>query len=190
MKKHLLAVCLLTGLTTAASAQTNAVKVNIFSPLVKTGSFFVEHKLADQRSVQLGALITSWNTGGTDISGFALTPEYRLYLSDKKPALQGFYLGPFLRYQNLKLTSEALDYSEENGNASQSEGKATLNTLGGGVVAGYQFMFKRRFTLDTFLGPSYNGGKVKVTAGGADSFETDAFSGFGVRTGVTFGVAF
>jgi hypothetical protein len=70
-------------------------------------------------------------------------------------------------------------------------GEASLSTVGGGVVAGYQFLFKKRFTLDTFLGPSYNGGSMKVTAGDASqNFEAGTFTGFGLRSGVTFGVAF
>ena len=189
VKKQLLAAGLLLGFSTAASAQSNAVKINIFSPLVKTGSFFYEHKISEQNSVQLGALFTRWNAGYTDITGFAITPEYRFYLSDKKPAMQGFYLGPFLRYQNLTLNN-GLSYTEENIGI-QHEAKASLNTLGGGLVAGHQFVFKRRFTLDTYLGPSYNGGKLKVKAGeDSQDFDTGAFRGFGLRSGVTFGIAF
>jgi len=192
MKKICFAAALLLGTATAASAQSNAVKANIFSPLVKTGSFFYERQLGEHRSAQLGGLFTSWGTNGTSISGFALTPEYRFYLSEKKTGLEGFYLGPYVRYQNLTLKNETeIAYPDEDGNLSSMSGKAALNTLGGGVVAGYQLQFKKRFTLDTFLGPSYNGGQIKVTAGGDNqTFSTDAFTGFGIRTGVTFGVAF
>lgn len=190
MKKVLLAACFVTGLSTAASAQTNALKVNIFSPLVRTGSFFYEHKVGDHNSAQLGGLFTNWSSGSTKVTGFAITPEYRFYLSEKKPAMQGFYFAPYMRYQNLTLTV-ADDYMDINGNSRQSEGKASLNTIGGGVLAGYQFVFKRRFTLDTFLGPSYNGGSLKVTVGDeSQSFDAGSFKGFGLRSGVTFGVAF
>jgi hypothetical protein len=188
MKKTLLAALLLLGLSTAASAQTNALKVNIFSPLVRTGSFFYEHKVGEHNSAQLGGLFTAWSVGDTKISGFALTPEYRFYLSDSKPAMEGFYFAPFARYQNLTLTVEN-GYEDLNGHV--SDGKASLNTFGGGVVAGYQFLFKRRFTLDAFLGPSYNNGTLKVSAGNeSQSFDAGTFTGFGVRTGVTFGIAF
>lgn len=188
MKKFLLAALLFIGFSTAASAQTNALKVNIFSPLVRTGSFFFEHKVSDHNSLQIGGLFTAWSADNTRISGFALTPEYRFYLSESKPALEGFYFAPFVRYQNLTLT--AVDgYEDLDGHV--SDGKATLNTFGGGVLAGYQFMFKKRFTLDAFLGPSYNGGTLKITAGNASqSFDAGTFQGFGLRSGVTFGVAF
>lgn len=189
MKKLFLSAALLAGLNTAASAQTSALKINIFSPLVKTGSFFFEHKVSEHRSLQLGGLFTAWSTGNTSIKGFALTPEYRLYLSDSKPALEGFYFAPFLRYQNLTLTVKDEFYLP--GGSGTLESKAALNTYGGGVLAGYQMLFKKRFTLDAFLGPSYNAGEVKLTAGNVDqTFNPGPFAGFGLRSGVTFGVAF
>lgn len=184
MKKFLLSAGLLAGLSTTASAQTNAFKINIFSPLVRTGSFFFEHKVSEHSSAQLGALFTAWSVGETRISGFALTPEYRFYLSEK-PALEGFYFAPFLRYQNLSLT-EPTGYA-----SSARDDKATLSTFGGGMLAGYQLLFKRRFTLDGFLGPSYNGGSLKVESENSQTtFDVGTFQGFGLRAGVTFGVAF
>lgn len=193
MKKFLLAAALLAGSASAASAQSTVIKANIFSPLVKTGSFFVEHQTGAHSSVQLGGLFTKWGVGdNTDISGFALTPEYRLYLSANKPGLQGFYVGPFMRYQNLTLSSlyESLN---DSGNLTTEKAEAALNTLGGGVVVGHQWIFKRHFSLDMFLGPSYNGGSIKVkdsSSGANASFNAGVFNGFGIRSGVTFGIAF
>lgn len=192
MKKILLAAVLFAGSASAASAQSTVIKANIFSPLVKTGSFFVEHQVGAHSSIQLGGLFTKWGGDNTTLSGFALTPEYRLYLSANKPALQGFYVGPFMRYQNLTLSSlyESLD---DNGNLTTDKAEAALNTLGGGVVVGHQWLFKRRFSLDMFLGPSYNGGTIKVKDSGSGttaSFDAGVFNGFGIRSGVTFGLAF
>ena len=196
MKKILLAAACMAASSTVALAQNNVVKVNILSPLVKTGSFFYEHKLNDNSSLQLGALFTSWSIDGNDtkVTGFALTPEYRFYLSEKSSAPEGFYVGPFVRYQNLTLKSTYEDYSyDNNGNPTTSTqtDEASLNTLGGGVVVGRQWIFKERFALDLFLGPSYNGGSIKVKSSSyAGSFDPGPFDGFGIRTGVTFGLAF
>lgn len=192
MKKFLLAAALLAGSASVASAQSTVVKANIFSPLVKTGSFFVEHRVGAHNSVQLGGLFTKWGSGDTQLSGFALTPEYRLYLAANKPALQGFYVGPFVRYQHLTLSSsyESLD---DSGTLTRDKAEAALNTLGGGVVVGHQWLFKQRFSLDMFLGPSYNGGTIKVKDTGSHtntSFDAGVFHGFGIRSGVTFGIAF
>lgn len=192
MKKLLFATALLVGSATAASAQSTVVKVNIFSPLVKTGSFFVEHQVGEHGSVQLGGLFTTWGSGDTRLRGYAFTPEYRFYLAEGKPALQGFYVAPYLRYQHLQATA---DYQSEDaqGNATTEQARATLNTFGGGVVVGHQWIFRRRISLDAFLGPSYNQGPLRVedtSSSTNENFNVSAFQGFGVRTGVTFGVAF
>ena len=194
MKKILFASGLLLAAGTA-SAQNNVVKVNILSPIVKTGSFFFEHKLSASSSAQLGGLFTSWSIADTKVSGFAVTPEYRFYLSSSKEAMEGFYVGPFVRYQNLTLSSENTYTSfDSNGDptTTTSKAEASLNTFGGGVVVGRQWIFKERFSLDTFLGPSYNAGtaKAKDSSSSNATFDSGSFSGFGIRTGITFGIAF
>lgn len=190
MKKILFAAGLLLAAGTA-SAQDNVVKVNILSPLVKTGSFFFEHKLSSSSSVQLGALFTSWSTGDTKVSGWAITPEYRFYLSESKEAPQGFYVAPFVRYQNLTLKNSYLAY-DNNGMPYTQTAEASLNTFGGGILIGHQWIFKQRFSLDAFLGPSYNGGSIAYKSSNGDNGNIDAgpFRGFGIRSGVTFGIAF
>ena len=174
--------------TATASAQTNALKVNLLSPLFKTGSFFYEHKLNEASSLQLGGLVTYWGLGDTKISGFAITPEYRRYLSNEKQALAGFYVAPFVRYQNLGLS---LQTTTDDG--TEATAKATLSTIGGGVVVGHQWVFQRRITLDTFFGPSYNSNFTRMKARSGDasaSFDVGSFQGFSLRTGITLGVAF
>ncbi|QIX61020.1 DUF3575 domain-containing protein [Hymenobacter lutimineralis] len=184
MKKVLLSLAVLLGAASAASAQSNAIKVNLFSPLVKTGSFFYERKVSDTQSAQLGFFFTSYSPGDTKFSGFGLTPEYRFYLSGE--ALDGFYVGPYLRYQSFSLTNT---YEDNTGN--KEEDKATLSTFGGGIAVGRQWAFKKRITLDPFLGLGYNAGSLDVESGEEDDFDVNsAFDGFGLRVGLTLGVAF
>ena len=160
------------------SERANAFKVNLFSPLVKTGSFFYERKLNEKSTAQLGFGFTSYTPDDVSLKGIFLTPEYRFYLSGE--AMNGFYVGPYVRYQNLKLEDKTPG----------SEGKATLNTFGGGLVVGRQWLFSDRITLDIFAGPNYSAGDVKVKSGD-DNFDVPGtFKGFGVRTGVTLGIAF
>ena len=161
-----------------ALAQQNAVKINIFSPIFKTINVSYERALTDASSFQLGFYYTGASVSSLNYSGMGITPEYRFYLSET-PAPAGFYVAPFLRYQSVKLTIDE----------STSEGK--FSAFGGGVVIGKQWVFKQRITLDMFIGPAYNSGKVKVTNGSEDEFDlSGAFDGFGIRTGLTLGVAF
>lgn len=162
----------------------NAIKVNIFSPFVSTGSFFYERALTDATSAQLGFLYTGFKVEDTKLSGFAITPEFRFY-PNKKEELKGFYLAPFIRYQNLKL--EAPTYNDNN---ELVNGRASMSTFGGGLLIGSQFLIAKTVTLDMFIGPSYNAGSVSVETGSESDFSAGAFDGFGVRLGVTVGLAF
>ncbi len=199
-KTFLLPALLLAG---AAHAQTNALKVDIFQPIINTAALSFEHKLSETSSFQLGLSGTfgykdgAYYSGysGPSTSGFAITPEYRLYLSEKHAALEGFYVAPFVRYQNLTL-KDSYSYTDYDANGSPvsrtSNDEASLDTYGGGIVVGRQWIFKQRFSLDTFLGPSYNSGTVKYksTSNGSGSLDPGTFTGFGLRAGVTFGLAF
>ncbi len=158
----------------------NNFKTNIFTPLIKTGSFFYERKLHERASMQLGVGFTAFNAEGVKINGLFITPEYRYFLSNAKDALEGFYIGPFVRYQNLKISEEGND------------SKATLSTFGGGLAIGRQWIFRDLISLDAFLGPGYNSGKVKVTDGSSDDFDDvpSSFNGFGLRVGLSIGITF
>ncbi len=182
MKKVLLGLAIVCS-AVAANAQStkmNNFKINLFSPIVKTGSFFYERKINEKSSAQLGVGFTSYNRSDVKVSGVFFTPEYRFYLSNEKEAMEGFYVGPYLRYQNLKIEDDT-----DPNNVS----KATLSTFGGGVVVGHQWIFSNVISLDIFGGPNYNSGNVKVTSG-SDVDVPGTFQGFGARFGITLGVAF
>ncbi|TXK21364.1 DUF3575 domain-containing protein [Pontibacter qinzhouensis] len=166
-----------------AQAQTNVFKVNVFSPIVRTGSVFYERSISEDKSAQLGLFYTGFSIEGTSFKGFGVTPEFRKYLSKSKEAPEGFYLAPFLRYQSFKLTADKVEMEG-------TEGKATYNTFGGGLLIGNQWVLGDRFVIDAFFGPSYNKGNIKVTSGTEDDFDTGAFGGFGIRTGLAFGIKF
>lgn len=180
MKKTLAIVLLACAIGTVkaqdGSTKMNNFKINMFSPIVKTGSFFYERKLNDNSSAQLGVGFTAYNREGIRINGIFFTPEYRFYLSNSKDAMEGFYVGPYVRYQNLKIED-----TEQN--------KATLSTFGGGLLIGNQWIFSNIVSLDVFIGPNYNSGTVKVT-NGTDPDVPGSFQGFGIRFGTTLGIAF
>ncbi|KUG06537.1 DUF3575 domain-containing protein [Solirubrum puertoriconensis] len=190
MKKALLSLAVLAASATAASAQSsNAFKANIFSPLVKTGSFFYERKVSETSSAQLGFAFTSWTPGDSKLSGIILTPEYRFYLSGT--SMNGFYVGPYLRFQSMSLSTTYEDYDYVTDTTVEREAKGRLTTFGAGVAVGRQWMFKDRITIDPYLGLGYNGGSAKAEDGSnEDQLDAGTFSGFGLRPGFTVGIAF
>ena len=175
-RSKLFFLALLVAAPLFVQAQENVFKINIFSPVVKTLNVQYERAISESGSLQLGFFYTGFSVSETKFSGFGLTPEYRIYLSDT-PAPAGVYIAPFVRYQNFNISEES----------TSSEG--TYSSFGGGLIVGKQWIFKERIALDIFIGPSYSAGNVKVTSG-SDSFDVGAFDGFGVRTGICLGIGF
>lgn len=174
----------------SAASVDNVVKINPLSFVVQTVSVFYERKIADNKSIQLGLLYTGFGVDGTDYSGFGITPEYRYYFSgDGAPS--GWFLGPYVRYQNLTLEREYSDFFS--GTTTTSKDKYTLDSFGGGVVIGRQWVFSSGVSLEFFLGPNYSGGTLKAKSTNSGNTTVDlngAFDGFGLRAGVTVGYGF
>lgn len=180
MKKILLAATVLFVGITAVSAQKvsqeNNFKVNIFSPLVRTASVFYERKLGASTTGQLGFFYTGYSIDNLKLRGFGITPEFRYYASQDKGAMNGFYLAPFVRYQNYTLTEDA--------------NKGEFTSFGGGLLIGNQWMLKGGLNIDLFIGPSLSSGTIKVKSG-TDNFDLPfGIEGFGIRSGLTVGIAF
>jgi hypothetical protein len=160
----------------AQDVKQNIIKANLMSPLVRTGSFFYERVLNEDMSLQMGFFYSGASVGDTQFRGFGLTPEFRYYLSDK-PAPSGIFIAPYLRYQNfdLSVTGEL--------------GSATYSAMGGGLVVGAQRLLKNVISLEGYIGPSYSSGNIKISDDNQNSYDTGFFDGFGVRFGVTIGLA-
>jgi hypothetical protein len=173
--KNFLTLCLVLFLSAASLKAQNVLKINILSPIVRTLNIQYERVLNESSAFQLGFFYTGYSDDVTTWRGFGITPEYRFYLSDS-PAPAGVFVAPFLRYQ-------AFDVEDDIG------GAAKFSAFGGGLIIGKQWLFKDKITLEVFIGPSYLVGEVKEATSGVE-FDSGAFEGFGVRTGITFGFKF
>jgi len=188
----------------STQAQNNVVKVDIFQPIMNTAALSYEHKLTEASSFQIGLSITSnykedgsfsgfYSGGGRETSGFGIIPEYRFYLSERHPALEGFYVGPFLRFQHLSQEGQYEQFDPNTGTSTVRSSAAKLNAFGGGIVVGRHWIFKQRFSLDALLGPSY---MVSSVSSADPNITRSDFLGFyddinyGIRGAVTFGFAF
>jgi outer membrane autotransporter protein len=204
MKKHLLLPLLL--LAGVAHAQNNAIKLDIFQPLISTLAISYEHKLSESSSFQLGISGTfgykddystlNFNTysDSRSTSGFAITPEYRLYLSEKHPALEGFYVAPYARFQYLNQSAYYSTYTSSGSTYTQKY-DASLTAFGLGVIVGRHWIFKRRFSLDIYAGPGYTLTSTSSDQPGVSPRKGDFVGYFNdnnydLRGGVTFGIAF
>ncbi len=193
MKKYFLTLCflcLLFNTVTLAQERPNNLKINLLSPVVRTFSIFYERAITKDKSAQLGFFYTDVKLSSFNISGLGITPEFRFYLANSKEnstkqAPEGFYLAPFVRFQRFTISDDQID--AQTGFAS----RAKLNTLGGGLCVGYQFLSQKGITVDLFAGPSYNAGTIRAEVGNIGTLPFSAgFSGPGLRFGVCLGYAF
>lgn len=178
MKKTLLVFGFATAAVAAQAQKANALKANLISPAVKTGSFSYERRINDRMSGQIGFGVTNFTIDDVNFKGLFVTPEFRYYFTGT--ALNGTYVGPYLRYRGMAVQDKSV----------QNADKATLHSVGGGVVVGHEWLLGNIVTLDVFAGPNFSGGKLRYEEGSGNTSVPAAFSGFGVRAGFNFGIAF
>lgn len=183
--KRLLVITFLASLAATGWSQDNkpkqyenAIKINPLSLVFATGNIAYERAISENSSIQLGVFYSGLNISGLHYSGLGITPEMRFYVAGHKEALNGIYVGPFVRYQSFNLKDK--DNDEE----------AKFTSFGGGAVIGWEKTWQSGFVLDIFLGPAYNKGKVKQQTGPGDFDVSGSIDGFGLRTGITLGFAF
>lgn len=157
------------------SEEKNVLKVNTLSLIVGTGSIFYEREFTDNLSGQVGVGYLNYKFDETKFTGLILTPEVRFY--PKQNAIDGFYIAPYIRYQNFGLEVDG--------------GEATYSNIGGGIAFGRQWITKSGFTMDLFFGGHYGSGELEVKDNSdEDLFEVSDFDGFRTRIGFAIGFAF
>lgn len=189
------------------------VKGNSFGVVAGQFQFAFENAITPKSSVQLSLgyiyknfPFSSSSTYGTKsfnrkTTGFIIIPEYRMYLTAKSlTSPKGLYFAPFLR---LRMEAQDLDDTSTdtlyyNKNVSYLD---MTTTFGGGILLGFNIIISNLINIDMFIGPQY---KSKSTIRNYDYPQvTDADysnkftevkpmekAGFGVRSGIIFGIVF
>lgn len=194
-KLTLLAFVLLMGLqmataqdsTKAEMIYSNHVKVNVL-PFLVAGSLsgFYEHPIS--RYTSLGANINYWRQGRNTLDFFfgyesyemfALTADFRIYLSERAGHMRGFYLAPYMRFRNVRIEEEDFD------GIGQFYRILRDRSLGLGIMFGGQLIFKPGISLDFFLGSAYyRWHSIDVEATGTEFLLSE------FRAGICLGYAF
>ena len=157
----------------AVATEKNVLKINTLALIIRTGSVFYEREISDLTSAQLGIAYMNYKIDATHLDGIGITPEFRFYI--RRNALDGFYMGPYLRYNN---------FGFDDGS---SEGR--YKAFGGGVSFGRQWIFKKGFVIDLFFGGHYTSSSVSLTTG-SETPDFTRIEGFNIRTGFSLGFAF
>jgi len=180
MKKYFTLALVLVVVASATKAQytpKNAIKINPASVLLSTGNVSYERAITSNQSAQLGVFYSGLGLGDFKYEGFGITPEYRFYFGGQKQALNGGYVAPFARYQQFSISDK------------NSSSKGKFETIGGGVILGWEKSYKSGFVLDLFAGPSYN--SMKFKSGDENNFDIKGgIKGLGLRAGVSLGFNF
>jgi hypothetical protein len=183
------------------------LKVNPLSFVVSTFNIQAEKPFNERFSGQLG-----FQFGSPKVSVYALnllepvkyqliglTPEMRYYVSFAKKHLpQGAYLGAYLRLQHVRKEYRILAYDPDTFQDRMVDVTVKINAFAGGFVLGYQFVVKRVFYVDVFMGPRYGAAASRLSVGcaGCDGDERNAsrpgldFDGMDLRAGIGIGYGF
>ena len=132
-------------LTNAATAQVSqgVFKLRPLAPILsKTAVMGYEHTIGDHTSFQLEARYswgtrTIFNEEVVTRGNLEITPEFRFYLANRKPAPKGFFIGPYATYSRKFQFDANVD---------------PVNAVAGGAQIGYQAWLGRRVSLDFFIG--------------------------------------
>ena len=143
------------SITPALSDRQNIVKLNL--PNLTFGNFTLNYErlLSARNSVALNLgyirpqkptdfltdFVDADEVDPAEFSGVTATAEYRIY-SKKKGAGRGFYLAPYARYANHKLTFN----SDIDGNFTRAATQLSAVGLGGQI--GIQWLIKDRIVVD------------------------------------------
>jgi hypothetical protein len=132
------------------NTRRNIIKFSLVSPIINSFSMAYERPFNPNTSFQLTMFYVG--NGSLDTNGgFGITPEIRLYLSERREAPAGFFVAPFATYQNYQI--EDIIYNFSTGNSRTVRGSS--NILGLGIIVGGQWVFKNRVSIDVWGGPGY-----------------------------------
>lgn len=184
-RKLFLPLALIIFALSANAQKSNIIKVNLLSPILRTGNFAYERVINENLGLQLRGYFSSFNLDDQPVSGFGIIPEARFYVANEKDAPQGFFVAPFVLYSSYDIESTVDD-----GMGNPYVAKGTLDTFGGGVVVGTQKVFSDIVTFEAFIGLKYSSGKAEVTEGNDGDIDSGQLSGFLPRGGITLGIMF
>lgn len=160
-----------------AQQKNNVIKTSLISPFVSTYVVAYERVLNEDMGLQIGLYYSGADVFEADFRGYAITPEFRYYLSEEKTAPDGAFIAPYLRYQSFTIDDES------------STSSATLTGLGGGLLIGVQRVFKGTVSLSAFIGPAYIAPSIEYEDPENQFFDRGN-GGFWARAGINVGIAF
>ncbi|WP_294303545.1 DUF3575 domain-containing protein [uncultured Chryseobacterium sp.] len=171
-----------------AMAQENSIKANPVALLGGTDLISFEHKLGDHFSGVVGGGYGGFKLGGYKYNSYGGGLQGRYYFTE---AMTGFYGAVVADYIGGKVKIEEMDFGSMMGDTSGSaKTEINFSGFGGGVRAGYQWIFDSGFTLDVNLGASYRSYKYKWNSTAEEETYEDGLKGNGVLPTGSVGIGY
>ncbi len=175
MKRTLLLAAFAAAAVLPASAQSarrdNTIKLNLLALPARNLSFQYERAITRHFALDLGVsvmpsgrvpfagifdgYVSSDETGvakdildGTQMGGFAFTPEARIYLGSRRQ--RGFYLAPYARFGSYNLSLDYA-YTDNEGQVFPTKLDGSIRTASAGLMVGTQWRLPGRLVLDWWI---------------------------------------
>lgn len=163
-----------------SQAKSGAVKVNPLGLAFGFINFSYERAFNESNSGQLGIGVISADFGSTSLSGFGISPEFRLYSQE---ALEGFYWGPLVNFSSFNAETDDIFGSRD---------EASVTAFGAGAKLGWNWLLgsSDSFVIDLGLGAQYLATSIDVKSGSEDSFDLGTFDGIAPIINFSIGYAF
>lgn len=152
------------------SVQFNNIKINLYSLFVRNYSFYFERSISRKITAQIGFRYQPYSylldnvvakqllkdkivqsdlyDFKTSNSSFTLDLKY---YPGKKGAGKGFYIGIYGRYTILDLDDVDYVYQSKSDDIYHVPLFSRLKGIGGGILLGYQFLIKKRISVDIYI---------------------------------------
>lgn len=109
-----------------------------------------------------GEEITFINVESGKWTSHGIMPSFRIYKGKKNPAPQGFYVSPYLSYNNNKLNF-SMEYDHSGNQNIPADLSVSANSFGAGIMIGNQWVIKDRVVLDfNYFGIGVSGKKYAM----------------------------
>lgn len=167
----------------AQDTRMHTVKLNLHAPFL--GGFYLayEHILNDDITAGTDFFILGHSYDDVKWSGFGISPEVRFYF--KSNVYSGYYLAPYVRYQNAKISDNISVVT--NGIETRIDREGRHQLLGFGLNLGHNFVFNDRISIDLYAGPQF---QRKFESGEAKDrslyFNARYFARVGLNVGFKF----
>ncbi|QHT67443.1 DUF3575 domain-containing protein [Rhodocytophaga rosea] len=129
------------------SNRKHIFKTNLLSLLTRSVSLGYEHALSKTMSIQAGGYYSK-SKMFRGVERISASLELRKYMSRPENAIVGWYLAPYVKYQQIKDTEESF--------SGDVTARVTIRTVGAGLQAGKQWIAKKGFTVDIYAGAGFN----------------------------------